>query len=162
VDLTGITKLLTYSQGYLELEMYGEAWDVLDELPQAQQMSKTVLSQRLSILMEAKKWNEAVTLGESMSQKYKQDESFFIHTAYALHELKKTQEAKAILLTAPKSIQVNPLYHYNLGCYEAQLGNSEKALEHTKKAIALDKKFLKIAQTDVDLKSVWPLLKSEK
>ena len=49
-------------------------------------------------------------------------------------------------------------YHYNLGCYDAALGNIEDAQAHLRASFKLDRKFREFAKTDPDLKAVWSTL----
>ena len=77
---------------------------------------------RLILLMEMEKWDEGVLLGESLSKRWPQEHEFYFKTAYCLHELKRTQEAKITLESAPKSIRITALYFFNLVCYETQFG----------------------------------------
>ncbi len=49
-------------------------------------------------------------------------------------------------------------YHYNLGCYDAALGNIEEAQAHLRASFKLDSKFREFARTDPDLRPVWDSL----
>jgi tetratricopeptide (TPR) repeat protein len=48
----------------------------------------------------------------------------------------------------------DPLLLYNLACYEALAGDRDDALEHVRRAIALDPSYGGIAPRDPDLDSI--------
>jgi hypothetical protein len=116
-----IESLVEPFYGYLELGMDDEANDVLDALPPETKSHPLVLSARLDQLMLLKRWEDGVILGQSLYKKWPQHFDFWIHTAFCLHEMKRTAEAKQTLLSAPEAIREAALYSYNLACYEAQL-----------------------------------------
>ena len=51
-----------------------------------------------------------------------------------------------------------PTYYYNLGCYDAVLGNLKEATQHLETSFQMDKKFREIASLDPDLKAIHGLL----
>ena len=48
-----------------------------------------------------------------------------------------------------------PIYHYNLACFEAQLGNIAHAKEYLAAAFRRNEKFKQTALEDPDLISLW-------
>ena len=70
----------------------------------------------------------------------------------------RTMEAKELLVGGPSTLQHEPTYHYNLGCYHAVLGNLDEAARHLETSFEMDKKFREIAKYDPDLKAVQDLL----
>jgi tetratricopeptide (TPR) repeat protein len=69
----------------------------------------------------------------------------WIHHAYALHELKHTQEAWNVLLPVVDKFPKEYIMRYNLACYACQLGNLKEARDWLKKAIDLaDRKEVKL------------------
>ena len=54
----------------------------------------------------------------------------------------------------PPPWRMEPTYHYNLGCYDAVLGNLEEAARHLETSFRMDKKFREIAKYDPDLKAI--------
>lgn len=70
---------------------------------------------------------DGAILAQSLSRLWPEDHEFHIRTAFCLHEMKRTDEAKAVLLAGPETLKDNAIYHYNLACYEAQLGNIKEA-----------------------------------
>ena len=155
-------RLIENAQGYLELGMLEDAWNSLAAIDIACQQHPDVLTLRLAVLMSGKKWDDAVTIGKILCETQPDYEESFIQTAYCLHELKQTREAKQTLLLGPDSIKKNALFHYNLGCYEAQLGNLESAKASVKKAILIDRAYKRLAMEDPDLEPIKRSLISSK
>ena len=81
----------------------------------------------------------------------------WINRSYALHELKRTQDAFDALLPAVRKFPKRWLIRYNLACYCAQLGEFEEAMRWLQKAIQLaDKREIKsMALDDSDLQPLW-------
>ncbi len=151
-------RTLLSAQGYFELGMMAEALDELDSLPLDRQERSEVLQMRLLIHMRARRWQAALEYSETLYHRSPEEALGFIHAAFCLHELGRTAEAKALLLNGPSALQSEATYHYNLGCYDAALGNFAEAQAHLRVSFKLDKKFREFARTDPDLKSVWNAL----
>ena len=77
-----------------------------------------------------------------------------------LHEMGDTVTACDTLRGGPKTLTANPLYHYNLGCYHAVLGDLGEATPALRQAFKLDSKLAEMAKTDPDLDAVRELLDS--
>lgn len=151
-------KTLLAAQGYFELGMMDEALEELDTLPASLQEGTAVLQMRLFIHMRAKRWQQALDISRTFCRVQPEETLGFIHAAFCLHELRRTVEAKEFLLAGPAALLNEATYHYNLGCYDAALGNIEEAQAHLRKAFQLDDKFRVYARTDPDLKPVWGLI----
>ncbi len=151
-------RTLLAAQGYFELGMVADALAELDSLPAARQERSEVLQMRLLIHMRARRWQEALRFSEALYRRSPEEALGFIHAAFCLHELGRTAEAKALLLNGPSTLLSEATYHYNLGCYDAALGNLKEAQAHLRVSFKLDKKFREFARTDPDLKAVWSIL----
>lgn len=151
---------LLAAQGYLELEMTEEALRELDGLAESEQNLDDVLSMRLFIMMRLQRWKEAVAASESLRKFCPDETDGYIHGAFCLHEMGRTAEARELLLESPNALQEDPAYHYNLGCYEAVLGNVQDAARHLKTSFRMDKNFRELAKDDPDLEPVRALLES--
>ncbi len=117
-----------------------------------------MLQMRLFIHMRAKRWGEALKISQGICRASPEETVGFIHAAFCLHELGRTADAKLLLLSGPSALLGEATYHYNLGCYDAALGNIEDAQAHLRVSFKLDKKFREFARTDPDLRSVWDSL----
>ena len=149
-----IERSLLASQGYIELEMPVEALAELDALGAEHQDCEEVLQLRLFVVMRGRLWEPALAVCARLRSIYPDCSTGFIHGAFCLHEMGRTAEAKEVLLAGPSSLSQEATYHYNLGCYDAVLGNRDEAQAHLRTSFELDKKFREIAKYDPDLKSV--------
>lgn len=147
-------RTLLAAQGYCELEMFGDALAEIQSLPQEAQEHPMVLEMRLVILMQAKRWEEALETSRQLYAVKPEGDSGYIHAAFCLHELGRTDEARTVLLSGPESLHTDATYHYNLACYECILGNVDLARAHLDRSVQLDKKFQAYAKTDPDLEAL--------
>jgi tetratricopeptide (TPR) repeat protein len=85
------------------------------------------------------------------------DDSFgWIYRSFALHELRRTQEAFDQLLPVANKFPKVWTIPYNLACYCAQLGRLDECMAWFKKAIAIDEPTVRRAVIeDPDLKPLW-------
>jgi tetratricopeptide (TPR) repeat protein len=153
-----LERSLLAAQGYIELEMPDEALRELNALSQEDQDREDSLQMRLFVFMRTKRWDEALKVCGRLRRVFPECATGYIHGAFCLHEQARTLEAKQLLLTGPASLLREPTYHYNLGCYDAVLGNLEEAIRHLEASFEMDKKFREIAKCDPDLKLVHGLL----
>ena len=151
-------RTLQAAQGYFELGMMDESLAELDTLPAGLQEGAAVLQMRLFIHMHEKRWAQALEISRTICRVQPEETLGFIHAAFCLHELRRTAEAKTFLLGGPAALLNEATYHYNLGCYDAVLGNIEEAQAHLRTSFRLDDKFREYARTDPDLKPVWGMI----
>ncbi len=144
-------RTLLAAQGYCELGMFEDALNELDSLPEEVRGSPSTIELRVVILMQAKRWKNALTASRELCRKDPLRPTGFIHAAYCLHELGRSADARDFLLNGPDSLHREPTFHYNLACYECQLGQLDVARAHLEKSIELDKQFRDFAKTDPDL-----------
>jgi predicted Zn-dependent protease len=139
------------AQGYLELGMATEALAELALLPEVESRDPDIVELRLHILMQATRWADALKTAEELIRLNAEAIPAYIHGAFALHELGRTQEARNLLLKGPSELRKDPTFHYNIGCYEAVLGNKEAALDSLQASFALDETYRDFARRDPDL-----------
>jgi len=142
---------LLAAQGYCELNMFADALVELASLPKSLQQHPAAVEMRLIILMQAKRWKEALRAGQQLTKLVPDRNIGYIHTAFCFHELGQTDKARTLLLKGPETLHSEPVFHYNLACYECTLGNHEVARAHLEKSVQLDKKFRDYAKSDPDL-----------
>jgi len=147
-------KKIQAAQGYTELGMHAEALEEIEALASAVRNRPDILELRILILMHAKKWGIALADCHKLCELRPEATVGYIHTAFCLHELGRSGEAKSVLLSGPTALLNEPTYHYNLACYECVLGNLESAQAHLETSFALDKNFRDFAKKDPDLKSL--------
>ena len=149
--IEGHERTILAAQGYSELGMFDDAIVELDSLPREAAGNSTVIELRTVILMQAKRWKSALLAGRDLCRAEPEKNCGFIHTAFCLHELGRTAEARDVLLGGPDSLHSEPTFHYNLACYECALGHLDLARMHLEKSIELDKKMKDFAKSDPDL-----------
>jgi len=153
-DGTVRERILTAADGYAELGLNDMAWHELESLADTDRVLPEVQELVLSLLVREERWEETVAVGVPLCADASHPRSIFIHTAFALHELGRTAEARATLLSGPESLRSDPLYHYNMACYLAVGGALEDAGEFLRTAFRMDSKLRLHASTDPDLKAL--------
>lgn len=153
-----LERALLAAQGYIELDMPTEALGELDSLSPADQEREEALHLRLFVLLRGRLWMPALALCSRMREALPDGIGGYIHGAFCLHEMGRTAEARDLLLSGPESLSKEATYFYNLGCYDAVLGNFKEAVDHLHVSFRMDKKFSEIAKYDPDLKPVRDLL----
>lgn len=138
-------------RGYYELEMYEDAWEELRAVERSSPENPSILQMKVLLLLKEERWDEALDLSKDLRQMEPQNGVGFIQGAYCLHEMKRTDEALALLDTAPDSVRDEAIYHYNKGCYQAAIGDVETACNCLRKSFDLDDSLLDVARKDPDL-----------
>jgi predicted Zn-dependent protease len=147
-------RALLAAQGYLELGMVEEALAELSGVKSLEAGDPDLFELRLHIMMHAERWSEALVVAEELLRLNPSAVPAYIHGAFALHELGRTAEARDLLLRGPEILKKDPTYHYNIGCYEAVLGNNESAKQSLERSFALDETYRDFAKKDPDLEAI--------
>jgi tetratricopeptide (TPR) repeat protein len=150
--------ILAPFDGYLDLGMHQEANDELERLPIELKTHPLVLSARLDLLMEMKRWEDGEILGRSLFKLWPDECEFYIRTAFCLHEMKRTQEALETLMSGPSALQSKAVFFYNAACYQAQLGHLTEAKQMLSVCFKLDKNYKAESLDDPDLEPLWAAL----
>lgn len=151
---------LDSAHGYYALGMRDEAWAELESVMQDYGASIEVRELTLCFLLSERRWKEALELSRTICEEMPEVDTGFIHAAYCLHEMGDTNTACDTLRCGPESLASNPLYHYNLGCYHAVLGDLGEAANALRIAFKLDAKLAEMAKSDPDLVDIRELLDS--
>jgi predicted Zn-dependent protease len=141
-------------EGYAELGMLQDALAQLDELEPEHQDRLAILRMRIEIVLRKRDWQEALQLCLRSCSAHPGESSGYIHAAFCLHELGRTLEAKQTLLDGPAVLLDEPVYYYNLACYETVLGNLPQAKVYLRASFRLDKSFQELAKCDPDLQRI--------
>lgn len=115
------------ASGYIELGLLNEASDELEAIEGADRLSSEVMSVRADLYMTAKYWDLRVAVARELARVPSGDEKGWILWAYALRELGRIEEAKAVLLEAEPLHGECAVLHYNLACYSCLLGHLDEA-----------------------------------
>ena len=144
--------------GYAELGMLQESLAELDAIPARLQKRPEVLQLRLHHLMRKKYWARALCVSQLLCRVAPDCGVGFLHAGFCLHQLGRTAEAKKLLVTGPIELLKDPVYYYNMGCYEALLGNVSEAEANLRISFKMDSSFRDIARKDPDLKVLHALI----
>lgn len=117
-----------------------------------------VLQLRLHHLMRKRCWARALVISRKLCRQAPHYTTGFLHAGFCLHALGKTAKAKELLLKGPSALLREAIYYYNMGCYDALLGNFNDARMHLQTSFKMDESFRELAKKDPDLKSVQPFL----
>ncbi len=140
--------------GYAELGMHRESIAELNAITPRLQNRPEVLHLRLHHLMRKKRWAHALRISQLLCKVDPDSGTGFLHAGFCLHQLGKTAEAKKLLITGPIGLLKEPIYYYNMGCYEALLGDMNGARENLLISFKMDASFRALAKKDPDLKAL--------
>jgi Flp pilus assembly protein TadD len=144
--------------GYAELGMTRQSVQELNAIDRVHQNRPEVLQLRLHHLMRAQRWVQALRVSQKLCRAAPDCGAGYLHAGFCLHELGKTAEAKQLLLKGPSALLKEPIYYYNMGCYEALLGNVKDARINLETSFRMDATFRELAKKDPDLKTVQDLI----
>jgi tetratricopeptide (TPR) repeat protein len=145
---------LETAEGWSDLGDWQSANDELERMTPALRAQPEVLAVRYDVYSRSKKWDEALEVAQTFSVLRPDLDLGWIYAAYALHELKRTAEAREVLLTAVGKFPTTCRIYYNLACFAAQLGKLNEAYGWLKRAIELDPRTRSIALKDKDLEPI--------
>src|SRR6267154_703016 len=145
------------AQGWFELGNHQEANEELEKITPQNRAHPAVLEVRWEIYAAIKKWEAALDIASALIQLVPEYSLGWIQRSFALHELKRTVEARDNLLPVVDKFPNEPILRYNLACYECRLGRLEQAKNWLEKAFRLgDARKMKLAALeDRDLEPLW-------
>lgn len=148
---------LRAAEGWLELGSHLEADAELDRITPSLRTHPNVLEMRWQVYAASKKWHACIDIAKALTTLKPNRAAGWTHHAYALHELKRTQEAFDVLFSIAARFPKNSTISYNLACYACQLGRMDEAGDWLAKAYeAGDAKEIKLrALEDPDLAPLW-------
>ena len=153
----GDARHLEAAQGWLELGNHLEANEELEKIAADWRSHPDVLEVRWEIYAKAGQWAGNVDIGRALTQLAPERAGSWIKFAFALHEMKRTQEAWNALLPVATNFPRESTIPYNLACYAAQLGRLAEARDWLAQAFRLGNvRELKLrALEDPDLAPLW-------
>ena len=147
---------LMAAQGWLELGDHEEAFEELELIDAPLRGHPDVLEVRWGIYAKVENWNACLEIGRAMVKLDPRRFSGWVNRSFALHELKRTNEAAEQLHTGLFRFRKESLIWYNLACYACVMGEKERAHRLLGKAIELGGDRVKQqALSDPDLAGVW-------
>lgn len=142
---------LGYAEGYLQLGLKAEAAKALGEITGEDNDATPVLAMRLAVHAERAEWAKAAKVGAVVCEREPNTPGFWIQWAYAVRRHKGLPQAREILIRGVGLHPREAVFHFNLACYEAQLGHLDDARAFLETACGLDESFTELAKTDPDL-----------
>ena len=148
-------KHLKAAEGFVELGMYLEAEDELGQIDPYCLIDPQVLRVRLELYAGLQNWGLMQMVARRLTQRDPGKVQWRISLAYATRRAESLEAAKSILIDALESHPEEGIVHYNLACYDCQLGNLNDAKKHLTQATKADEKFKSMALDDADLEPLW-------
>jgi len=131
---------LNAASGWLELGCPREARAELVRISEAHQQRREVLELHWRICAEEKDWPTALAVARQLVQMNPENPAGWIHQSYCLHELKRTDEARQLLLRVEGQFSRISTIAYNLACYACRLSEPDEARRWLNRAIQLEGK----------------------
>ncbi len=105
----------------------------------------------------SKKWELAAEVAQALCKMAPGRPFGWMHLACALHEMKRTKEARNVLLPVVGRFPEEHMMRYRLACYSCRLGYLKAAWKWLEKAIDLagKKDIRMMALNDPDLERLW-------
>ena len=135
--------------------MFLDANAELEEIDPEVRHVPEVLEIRVQIYQALKKWELMQTVAKKLAEYDAKNPQWAISWAYAARRADSIQAAKRILLEAVEQHPQHALMHYNLACYECQLGDLEVGKTRLEHALKIDPQLRVMALDDEDLKPLW-------
>jgi tetratricopeptide (TPR) repeat protein len=144
---------LEAAHGWFELGNCLQATEELNQISPQMRGHPDVLVVRVAVFEAAKRWEYAAEVARAITEFAPESPFGWIHCALALHELKRTREARDLLLPVVDKFPDQYIIRYNLACYAAQLGDLKAARAWLEKAFELNhsKDVRRTALEDPDL-----------
>jgi len=151
----GTRRALQAADGYLFLNMAAEALAEIRSVKKPESSEPDVMLAQNRVLLHLGRWKQVERLAQRAAKAHPEREEFTVQQAFALHQMQKASEAVGVLESAPDWIRRTGILHYNLACYEAQLGDKKAARECINAAFQINEAMRKNAKVDPDLQEIW-------
>ena len=137
------------------LGMKAEAAEALAAIEGEERDATPTLQMRSALHVERAEWAEAAALLTTLCEREPGEAGHWIQRAYATRRHTGIPDARAILLHGLELHPGEATIHFNLACYDAQLGRLGEARAYLAKACSLNEDFAEMAKTDPDLAPLW-------
>lgn len=132
-----LSKALERCQGYCDLQMWEEAWEEIENLPDELRVQADSMSQRLNILMGLQEWNKAALLGVGLCERWPDRMDFRMMTTQCLKNSGPPDDALEFLQSSSPAVWD----HWAAWCLLAEIhmrrGCKEEAREALMKSVEL-------------------------
>lgn len=148
------------AQGWLELGMPREALAELQRMSAVSRRNPIVLEIEWRAHSAGQSWSEACKVANQLVEESPESPTGWIHRAYSARRMAGggLEQAQTLLRPAMELFPEESIIPYNLACYAAQLGQSEKAWELFVRSLSVsaNKQALRsMALKDEDLRLLW-------
>ncbi|MGC3991990.1 MAG: hypothetical protein QM796_20325 [Chthoniobacteraceae bacterium] len=139
--------------------MFLEADEELENIAAECRHYPQVLELRTQVYAGLKKWELMKVVSLALIKAESGNPQGHITLAYAMRRLHSLEAAREILTRAVQLVGHNPTVHFNLACYDCQLGDLASAKSHLETACRLWPEARAMALDEPDLESLWDSLK---
>ena len=145
------------ARGWLELGNASEAQSELDKVRAKNREHPEVLEILRDYYARRGDWDRCVELGTELIDPAPARLQGYIQRAYALHRVKRTQDAWDVLFPVAEKFPTDATIKYNLACYATQLGRVWEGEQWLKLAFTIgnEQELRSLALQDPDLKPLW-------
>lgn len=148
------TNWLERIRGYIDLGMHDDAWREIRSLPPERSGTPEAQELRIIVMLDRGEFEDALALSENLCDLFPEHPAGFVQGAYCLHARGDTQAAIDFLQSGPEALRGEPVYFYNLACYELALGREQAAKTWLRESIQMDNTNREKALDDPDLVKV--------
>jgi len=149
---------LNAAAGYLDLGMFKDSQAELEKVAPDALGRPESLAVRLALYQETKSWAAMQVVAKKLVELDPTAPHWAIAWAYATRRAESIEQAKVILTDALDRHRTEPLIHYNLACYDCQMGKIPSAKQFIATALRLAPGMRPMALSDEDLKPLWASL----
>lgn len=144
--------------GWLMLGNAREAAAELCSIPADRLIHPRVMLAAFELHAHMKQWEDAAEAARTVILMAPDSPAGYVKRAFALHELRRTEEAWKCLLPASRRFPDEWVVPYNLACYSCQLGREKMAVRWLERAMRAggSTNVKKIALADPDLEPLRP------
>ncbi len=146
-------KRVSYAMGYIGLGLFRQAGDELGAVGDDDRQSLPDRLAWVELHLATSNWAELVAAARAVAREDPTRERAWIGWAFGQRRLTTLADARLVLIEAVAHHGTkSALLHYNLACYECQLGNQTMAKVRLRRAFRLvGSQFKALALTDPDL-----------
>jgi predicted Zn-dependent protease len=151
---------LDAANGWLELGSYQEASAELRRITHWNRNHPFVMECRWKVAAMLKNWEEAAEVGKALSIAMPDNHNGAVYQAVSLHEMKRTQEARDVLIAVADKFPKEFMVGFNLARYACHFGRMEEC-ENVLGPVftaAKDDELRLMAMQEPDLKPFWKMV----
>ena len=146
------------AEGYAALAMHDDANAELEQVAPENRHLPAVLAVRVEIYRALEKWELLRAVAKELALLAPHEPHWSVMWAYATRRDESIEAARLILLVAVEHQPEVAIFHFNLACYDCQLGELEVAKARLRHAFKLDERYRAMAIKDEDLAPLWGAL----